>query len=452
VASYRGIFNRTATEQPPVWEQGQPSIVPPPLRQARPRRSPLIFLIVAVLIVAAVVAVALVRSRRARSGAGGALATFKVEPRTFERVLRLSGTLEAVRSSPVLAPELAGSGGEMVITKLTPAGTRVRKDDLLAEFDRQGQIKTFLDKQAEYRDLENQIASKKAEQEVAKAQDDTDLKTAEDAVGIAKLEVVRSEVVSRIEAEKNKLNLEAAEANLKQLRQTYELKRKAAAADLRILEIKAERSRSDMLHAQQNSEKMALRSPIDGLVVLNPIWKGSGMGEVQEGDQVWAGYPFMQVVDPSVMQVRVRVNQLDVANLHVGQSATIHLDAYPDLKLPARLEQLAAIGLSGGLSKTVHAFGAVFSIQGSDPRALPDLSAAVDVDLKREPGVLVVPRVSVVTQDGKSLVWVKGALGFEKRPVKTGDGNDLEVVITSGLDPGVEIERRPEVASSRAAL
>jgi multidrug efflux pump subunit AcrA (membrane-fusion protein) len=377
-----------------------------------------------------------------------------VEPRTFQRVLRLSGTLEAVRFSAILAPELAGGGDwNMVITKLASAGTRVNKGDLLAEFDRQAQIRTFLDQQAEYRDFENQIASKKAEQEAAKAQDDTDLKTAEDAVGTAKLEVLRSEVVSRIDAEKNKLNLEAAEANLKQLRQTYELKRKAAQADLRILEIKAERSRSAMLHAQQNSEKLTIRSPIDGLVVLNPIWKGSGMGEVQEGDQVWAGEPFMQVVDPSIMEVRVRVNQLDVAYLHVGQPATIHLDAYPDLKLPGRLEQLAAIGLSGGLSKTVRAFGAVFSIQGSDPRALPDLSAAVDVEVGREPGVLVVPRDAVVVaQDGKSWVWVKGALGFEKRAVETGDSNDLEVVITSGLEPGMEIERHSGAGPYRAAL
>ena len=164
----------------------------------------------------------------------------------------------------------------------------------------------------------------------------------------------RSEVVSRIDAEKNKLNLEAAEATLKQLRQTYELKRKAAEAELRLLEIKRDRARSAMLHAKQNSEKMAVLSPIDGLVVLNPMWKGGGMGEVEEGDQIWTGFAFMQVVDPSTMEVRVRANQLDVSYLHVGQAAQIHLDAYPDLNLPGKLEQLAAIGLSGGLSKTVR--------------------------------------------------------------------------------------------------
>ena len=389
------------------------------------------------------------KARRAETTGGATITTAKVERRTFVRTLRLSGTLEAVRYYSVLAPRLTGGDfGNMILTKLTPGGTRVKKGDLLAEFDREAQLKTFMDKQAEYRDLVNQIDSKKAEQEAGRAHDDTELKQAEDAVGTAKLEVQRSEVVSRIDAEKNKLNLEAAEATLKQLRQTYDLKRKAAEAELRLLEIKRDRARSAMLHAKENSEKMAVLSPIDGLVVLNPMWKGGGMGEVEEGDQIWTGFAFMQVVDPSTMEVRVRANQLDVSYLHVGQAAQIHLDAYPDLNLPGKLEHLAAIGLSGGLSKTVRAFGAVFSIEGADPRLMPDLSASIDVALERQPDALVVPRDAVVTQDGKPCVYVRRALGFEKRAVKTGDEDDLEVVVLSGLEPGMEVVRNPEPVRS----
>jgi multidrug efflux pump subunit AcrA (membrane-fusion protein) len=389
------------------------------------------------------------KGTRAGADAGATISTAKVERRTFVRTLRLSGTVEAVRSFSVLAPRLTGGdSGQMVLTKLIRGGTRVKKGDLLAEFDREAQLKTFMDKQAEYRDLENQIASKKAEQRAARAHDDTELKQAEDAVGTARLELQRSEVVSRIDAEKDKLNLDAAEATLKQLRQTYDLKRKADQSDLRLLEIKSDRARSAMLHAQQNSEKMAVLSPIDGLAVLNPIWKGGGIGEVEEGDQVWAGLSFMQVVDPSTMQVRVRVNQLDVPYLHVGQTAQIHLDAYPDLNLPGKLEHLGAIGLSGGLSRSVRAFGGLFSIEGSDARLMPDLSASLDVALDRQPNALVVPREAVVRQDGKSWVYVKRMLRFEKQAIETGSEDDLEVVVLSGLEPGMEVERNPEPVRS----
>jgi multidrug efflux pump subunit AcrA (membrane-fusion protein) len=385
------------------------------------------------------------QGRRAETVGGATMSTAKVERRTFVRTLRLSGTLEAVRSYSVLAPRLTGGGfGSMILTKLTAGGTRVKKGDLLAEFDREAQLKAFMDAQAEYRDLVDQIDSKKAEQEAARAHDETELKQAEDAVGTARLEVQRNEVVSRIDAEKNQLDLEAAEASLKQLRQTYDLKRKAAEAELRLLEIKRDRARTTMLNAKQNSEKMAVLSPLEGLVVLNPMWKGGGIGEVEEGDQIWAGFTFMQVVDPSTMEVRVRVNQLDVPYLHVGQTAQIHLDAYPDLTLPGKLEHLAAIGLSGGLSKTVRAFAALFSIEGSDPRLMPDLSVSLDVVLDRQPNALLVPRDAVMRQDGKSWVYVKRALGFEKQAVKTGEEDDLEVVVVSGLEPGMEVERNPE--------
>ena len=446
-----GIHARAAVEVAPAPEVEPP--LPPPVVAPEPPHARLIYNTLASLVVLAMIAGlwAWHARRGARPGpnAGTTISTATVERRAFVRTLRLSGTVEAVRSYSVLAPRLTGGDfGQMILTKLTRAGTRVKKGDLLAEFDREAQLKTFMDKQAEYRDLENQIASKKAEQEAARAHDDTELKQAEDGVGTAKLEVQRNEVVSRIDAEKNKLNLEAAEATLKQLRQTYDLKRKADQSDLRLLEIKRDRANSAMLHAKQNSEKMAVLSPIDGLVVLNPTWKGGGMGEPEEGDQIWTGFSFMQVVDPSIMQVRVRVNQLDIPFLHVGQTAQIHLDAYPDLTLPGKLEQLGAIGLSGGLSRTVRAFGGLFSIEGRDARLMPDLSASLDVILDQEANALVVPRDAVVSRDGKSWVYVKRALGFEKQAVETGDEDDLDVVVLSGLKPGMEVERNAESVRS----
>ena len=106
------------------------------------------------------------------------------------------------------------------------------------------------------------------------------------------------ELLSRIDAEKAREDLDEARATLAQLKETFDLKRKAAQASIRILEIQRDRTRETMLHAQTNAALMQIRSPIDGIVVFNTIWKQGNMGEVQEGDQVRPGVPFMQVVDP----------------------------------------------------------------------------------------------------------------------------------------------------------
>jgi multidrug resistance efflux pump len=192
------------------------------------------------------------------------------------------------------------------------------------------------------------------------------------------------EILSRIDSEKAQQTLEESRATLGQLRDTFDLKRKAAQAAIRILEIQRDRTQQAMLHAKANAELMQIRAPIDGVVVLETIWKEGKMGEAQEGDQVRPGMPFMQVVDPSAMQVRVLANQSDLLNLQVGQQAKVRLDAYPEVVFPGRLEQIAPVGRGGSFSPKVRNFAVVFSLQGNDSRLMPDLSAAVDLDWRSE--------------------------------------------------------------------
>jgi HlyD family secretion protein len=137
-----------------------------------------------------------------------------------------------------------------------------------------------------------------------------------------------------------------------------------------------------MNHATGNAEKMVVRSPLDGLVVLKSIWKGDSMGEPQEGEEMWPGAAVLEVVGPSSMRVRVRVNQADLEGLRVGQLARVTLDAYPGKSYPARLTQISPLAVPGSFSNKVRTFIALFGIEGSDSQLAPDLSAAVDVALR----------------------------------------------------------------------
>lgn len=297
-------------------------------------------------------------------------------------ILRLKGTTEAVQSRAVLAPLLAGQQvSTLTIIRLAPAGARVKPGNLLVEFDRQAQMRDFVDKQAEYSKLANQVLGEQAKESAARAKDETELKQAEHNLRKDELEIQKAEIVSRIDAEKNQENLEEAKATFEQLGETFGLKRKAATAAIRILEIQRDRIHETMLHAQANAQLMQIHSPIEGVVVLNTIWKQGTMGEVQEGDQVRPGVPFLQVVNPSLMQVRVLANQQDFLSLRIGQRAKVHLDAYPELVLPAKIEQLAPIGEGGSFSAKLRSFVVIVSIEGNNPKLMPDLSAAVDVDV-----------------------------------------------------------------------
>jgi HlyD family secretion protein len=427
------------------------------------KRKFLVFLAAVGLVLLALVGWRSWHQRRSDAMATGTpeLNTAKAERRDFVHKLRIHGIVEAVQAYTVTAPRLSGSGptgtgtgggggggfggggggGPLVITTLIRSGALVKKGDLLVEFDRQGQIKASLDRRAEFLDFEQQIAKKQADHQAARAKDESELKQAENAVEKSTLDMRKNEIVSKIDAEKNRQYLEEAKANYKQLTETLELKKLAAAAELKVLEIQRDRAKAAMLYAEGNSEKMSIRAPLDGLAVVSSIWKGGRMDEVLEGEEVRPGLPILQVVNPGLMQVRSRVNQADLSYLKVNQTVQVTLDAYPELQFKGKLEQIGPIGLKSNFSQKMYTFVSLFSIEGSDPKLIPDLSAAVDVELERIPNAVVVPRDAVLSENGQSLVRVKNGFGFDSRKVDLGAMSDFEVVIQSGIEPGAVVLR-----------
>ena len=312
-------------------------------------------------------------------------ATVYGQSRQAASTLRLHGLVEPVRSHPVAAPRLTGTPFQLIIVKLAKGGTRVRKGDLLVEFDRTSQIKATRDREYEYRDLLAQIEKKGADQQVDRATRAQDFAIAESNLRRAELDILGAELLPSVTQEKNQQTLEEARAKIVQLRKTNGLKDRAAAADLRILEIQRDRAKNAWDHARSNAEKMRITAPLDGMVVLKSIWKGGNMGEVQEGEEVRSGIPILEVVDPTTMRVRASVNQADAAYLKPGAAVSVTLDSYPAKAFRGRVEYVSPVAIPSVLSTRVRTFLAVFSVDGTDDHLLPDLAAAIDVAIAETP-------------------------------------------------------------------
>ncbi len=268
----------------------------------------------------------------------------------------------------------------MTITTLAKPGTRVQAGDLLLEFDPQEQQRMAIDRRAELVDLDSQIERKHADQAAEEQKDRTAQVAAENDIERAKLAVATNDLIARVAAEKNDLTLQQSVAKLEQLQTTFQLKREAAAADLRILEIRRERAERALRYAEQNATKMQVRAPFAGLVVVKTTYRSGtqGMVEILEGDDARPGLPIIDLVDTSAMQVRARVNQADAQIVKPGMPATIRLDGFPDLVFKGRVEQVTPLAVTG-VSTTVKNFVAVVSVEGSHPQLLPDLTASVEV-------------------------------------------------------------------------
>jgi len=372
-------------------------------------------------------------------------ASYKVARGAFVKTLRTTGLVESIRFHNVAAPRLVGAtapgANTLIITRLVPSGTQVVAGQLLVEFDRQNQLKAAIDRRSEHRDLEEQIRKKRAEQEQARAKDDTERSVSASAVANARLNVTKNVYLGRIDQEKNEQRLEEALAKQKQFETTFDLKRRAEQADLRILEIQRDRAYKAMKSAEDNATRMVVTSPISGMVVLRMVWRPGQQVEIQEGEEARPGMPIMQVVDPEQMLVRVKVNQADVHLLQAGQPARISLDAYPELRFEGRVEHVAPVGTTSMLTNRVRNFVATVSVKGSHPKLLPDLSAAVDIELERKDNVIVVPRDAVVSENDAFAVRVLDAGSARSRTVTLGAMNDHEVIVASGLEPGVTVQR-----------
>jgi hypothetical protein len=381
------------------------------------------------------------------SGRQGAIT---VARRDFVRAVRLSGTVEAIESTTIAAPRLSGPNTQsLVITRLVRPGSTVQAGDLVVEFDRQQQLTNALDRRAELADLEQQIRKREAQERAAAAKDESEIKVAESSQSRAELEMIKNPMIAKIEAEKNVNALEQAKATLQQLKTTYDLKRKAAEADIAMLRIRRDRAGNAMKMAETNAARMAITAPIGGMVVLKTIWKSGQMAEVQEGEEVRAGVPVADIVNPNAMRVRARVNQADVNDLRLGQAVTVGLDAYPDLRFAGKIAQISPLGVISTLSPKVRTFIVLINVEGSHPNLMPDLTASLDVELARQPRALVIPRDSVRHDGERALVAVQRGSGYEDRPVTLGAANAHEVVVTGGLDEGVVIARNVQSRAAR---
>ena len=293
-----------------------------------------------------------------------------------KREVRLTGTVDAVHSAKVLVPQVWGQGGPVTLTKLIPNGVQVKEGDLVAVFDSTQQLDSARATQAKYDDLGHQVEQKQAQNRADAEKRAADLKQAEADYAKAQMELQKGPVLNEIERLKNEVRADIAKKHVASLKESNAAHDRSDAAALRILELQRDRQKVALDRAKTNLAKLELHAPISGMVAHQNLYRYNSMGHAQEGDQLYRGQPLVSVFDPSEMLVRCAVGEPDGASLVEGARATVYLDAYPDLVLPAHFEYASPVAASA-LGSPIKTFTAVFKLDKTDSHLMPDLSAAV---------------------------------------------------------------------------
>lgn len=448
-----------------------PSAVPP--KPPKGRRTALWGISLAVVLLAGGAALYLSGGSRAKvPGKGGPGGTFSVPVVAVvlgdvRQTVRVNGTAAALKFAALLAPRIQGSrsgmnrggdsnfgggpgggggggggggpGGDfiLVLLHLANPGIHVKAGDVVAEFDPTNQLQRLDDYKDSVVQMENSIKKMTANLAATKEAHDQTVRTSKADWDKALLDLQTAPIRSQIDQEKYKLAVEEAQAKYKQLVAESSLVEESQRAQIRSSELNRDQSKIELSRAEVNVQRMTIKSPIDGIVVMGTIPRNGEFGQIREGDQIGAGQPFMSIVDPSSMVLNATVNQVDAERLRLGMKATVRLDAYPEVRLPGDL-----IGI-GAMSKTSTFRGSYvgeipirIKIAKTDPRLIPDLTGSAEVELNSELNTLVAPRGSVFAENGASFVFVQGPEGFTRKPVDLGLASFTSVAIRSGLQKG----------------
>lgn len=90
--------------------------------------------------------------------------------------------------------------------------------------------------------------------------------------------------------------------------------------------------------ANKDISRATLVAPMSGVVSLLSVKKG----ERVVGSSMMAGTEMMRIADMSKIEVRVDVGENDVPKVHLGDSATVEVDAYNDRKFSGVVTQIAS--------------------------------------------------------------------------------------------------------------
>ena len=354
----------------------------------------------------------------------------------------------------------------LLLQEVTASGRPVKKNQQVAEFDRQYMLTRLDDYRATVVQSEATFRKQMADLKITRKSHEQSILSAKNAMEKADLDMKTLPVRSAIESERLKLALEETKARYNQLLAEVKFVDIGEKAQVRTSEIDLAQSKNELKRAELNADKMLVKAPIDGVAVMQNTFRGSEFGFFQQGDQVYPGQLFMQIVDPSSMVINAKVNQVDVESMKIGQKATVRFDAYPGLELPARVVMIGALARTSGTRISFKKDIQIrLRLEKMDPRVIPDLSVSADVMVAEEESQAVVPLETIFDavsikeataeeaakeiQLMKAFVYVKTGETWARREVQVGTRSYTHAVIRGGLKPGeiVAAERPPDPAS-----
>jgi HlyD family secretion protein len=378
--------------------------------------------------------------RMARSAV--TIPTTEVQRKDFMDMLAIKGEVKALRSKVITAPYNAG---DLQIVSLVANSAKVKKGDLLVQFDATTMKQKLAQDQSSVKSAEAEINQSQAAARLKEEQDVTDVMKAKYDAEKARMDASKQEILSAIDGEEAKLKVLDAEETLKSAEAKLKADRASAAADIESKKEKLKQAEFQVRQDETSVASLSLRAPLDGVVALQNHWQPQGGPTAfKPGDRAWPGAAIAELPDPTSLKISARVEEAERGQLKPGQTTEVHVDAVPDRSLPGHVEAIsptASLDFNAGWPIPRN-FSVDVALSESDSRLTPGMSATVRVAVAKIPDGIVIPPAALFRKAGRSVAYVQRGSKFEETPVEVSRRNTEEVLLAKGLEPGERVALR----------
>jgi HlyD family secretion protein len=256
---------------------------------------------------------------------------------------------------------------------------------------------------------------------------------------------------------RNKLNraqkLQAEGITTKEQLEAAQLAEASARLQLDTAREAVQQTQANVVKAQDDLSKTTIYAPLAGrVIVLN----------AKEGEVVVSGTMnnpasvIGTIADMSEILATVDVDETEIVNIKLGQSAVLKVDAVPGKEYHGKVVEVGSSGFSRPAQPDVTFFKVKILLDDPDPDLRASMSVRAEIHTSAHPEALVVPIQAVVEREPESagkagaakdelikVVFVVEGGKAHQRAVTTGISDETHVELTSGAKPGETVVTGP---------
>jgi len=180
------------------------------------------------------------------------------------------------------------------------------------------------------------------------------------------------------------------------------------------------RARHDYELASENLKETNITSPLSGIVSLK---------DVSEGENTGPGKSIFAVVNTDQMYVEAGVAEQDIVAVKEGQQAIIKIGSLKDNSFEGRVTHIGPVP-----EQSTKTYPVKITLDNRGNLLKAGMFATVEILLDEHKSSLSVPKVAVITEDGRRYVFVEREGKVEKRLIEIGYANDTSFEVIKGLE------------------